>query len=109
VAAANEQENAQDIQVQDQNTTLRRQLSNAYAALLGDQTRQSFAAFTFEEALDAQIERIEGAGTSLRPNLLDRVSRVESQVVQAIQQLKDMRPEAFIKPEEGEDVNTPTE
>lgn len=92
---------------QDLNQTLRRSLSHAYAALVGDQTAQSFSAFTLEEALDAQIERIEGKGSAIRPNLLDRVNRVLSETVQAVEQIKQMPPEAFIEADSDKDVNTP--
>ena len=77
---ADRQEDGQREQVQNRNTRLRESLSNAFVALQAEKTTQSFSAFTFEEALDAQIERIEGAGTQLRPNELDRISRILSQV-----------------------------
>jgi hypothetical protein len=107
--AETEQEVAAEAATQDRNTELRRSLANAYTALLADQTNSSFAAFTFEEALDRQIERIEGAGTQLRPNLLDRVARIESRVVQAVDQAKQQSPESFAKPDESKDVNTANE
>ncbi len=105
--AENRQEEAQSESVQDRNTRLRESLSNAHAALQAERTIQSFSAFTFEEALDAQIERISGAGTQLRPNELDRVDRILSQVSDAVDQIKSLPPEAFIKPSEQDDVNTP--
>ena len=107
--AVNKQEEGLDASGLDTNSKYRRDLSNAYAALLGDQTRRSFAAFTFEEALDAQIERIEGEGTQIRPNLLDRVSRIESLAVQAVDQIKALPPDNFLKPDPSSDVNTANE
>ncbi len=97
---------AEAVKKQEDLTEIRRALSNAYAALQGDRNNQSFAAFTFEEALDAQIERIEGKGTQLRPNLLDRVGRIEQQVVQTVEETKQLPPEFFEEPREDEDVNT---
>lgn len=82
-------------------------LNNAYAALIGQQTTQTFTAFTFEEAVDAQLERIEGAGTLLRPNLLDRVSRVEEEVKAAVAKIQQIPPEQFLDADEERDVNTP--
>ena len=105
--AENRQEEAQAESVQDRNTRLRESLSNAHAALQSERTIQSFSAFTFEEALDAQIERISGAGTQLRPNELDRVDRILSQVSDAVAQIKSLPPEVFAKPSEQDDVNTP--
>lgn len=81
-------------------------LNNAYAALQGQQNIQSFSAFTFEEALDAQIESIEGASTDKRPNKLERVTRVEQEALQAIAKLKEIPPEYFQEPSADEDVNT---
>ena len=94
-------------EVQERNLKLREALSNAYAALLGDQTTKSFSSFTFEEALNNQIERIEGAGTQLRPNLLAKVDRVENNMLQAIEQLKSLDPSSFIESNPDTDVNTP--
>lgn len=96
-------------EVQSRNTRLREALSNAYSALLGDQSVKSFSAFTFEEALNNQIERIEGSGTQLRPNLLARVDRVENSMLQAIEQLKALPPEMFREANQTTDVNTPNE
>lgn len=107
--AEDRQREALDKETQDRNTRLRRDLSNAYASLQGEQTSKSFSAYTFEEALDAQIERIEGEGTKLRPNLLERVDNIESRVLQAVNQIKEMPPEDFIQKDEEQDVNTPSE
>jgi hypothetical protein len=87
--------------------TERMALNDAYGSLLGQQTTQSFSAFTFEEAVDAQIERIEGKSTSRRPNLLERVDRIEQATLQAIEVLKKTPPEEFREPDEEQDVNTP--
>lgn len=107
--AVNEEEKADAAQTQMRNAELRRDLQNVYASILGDQTNKGFAAFTFEEALDAQIERIEGESTQTRPNELDRVSRIESRAVQAIEKLKTLRPEEFKDPDPDDDVNSPLE
>jgi len=117
MAVVNEEEKADQVKNQERNTELRRDLQNVYASLLGEQTAKSFAAFTFEEALDAQIERIcggtsecpGGSSTQTRPNELDRVSRIENRAVQAIEKLKILRPEEFIPPDQGDDVNPPLE
>lgn len=101
------QEQAQEEQDQARNTRFRESLANAYAALQAEKTIQSFSAFTLEEALDAQIDRIEGKGTKLRPNELDRVDRILNQVIQAVDQLKSLPPESFSKPDQSSDVNTP--
>jgi hypothetical protein len=105
--ASNEDENLEDAG-QDRNLKERIALSNAYAVLRGQETIQSFSAFTFEEAVDSQIERIEGGGggTAKRPNLLARVDKIEQEALQAIRVLKKIPPEQFIEHDEEEDVNT---
>lgn len=85
----------------------RRALNNGLAALVGAQHRQTFQAFTFEEAVDLQIERIEGEGTKLRPNQLSRVDRIENELTKAIEELKKVPPEKFLEANANEDVNTP--
>lgn len=84
----------------------RRAVNNAYAALEGEKTVQSFAAFTFEDALDLQIERIEGEGTQLRPNELERVDEIEKNLIKAVQELKEVPVEAFLEADPERDVNT---
>lgn len=84
----------------------RRALNNALAALLGTQNNKVFSAFTFEDAVDLQIERIEGAGTTLRPNRLDRVDRIENELIKAVAELKEVPPEQFLETDPDNDVNT---
>lgn len=88
---------------------LRRALGNAYAFVKGRESVQSFSAFTFEDAMDQQIERIEGKGTELRPNELDRITKIENEILQAVNKIKELPPEAFIEPDVENDVNTPPE
>lgn len=94
---------------QTRNNTQREALSNAYAALTGQQSIQAWTAFTFEEAMDAQIERISGTSTDKRPNELERVDRIEQDTLSAIAALRDTPPEQFIEADAGQDVNTPRE
>ncbi len=84
----------------------RRALNSALGSLLGTQSNQTFQAFTFEEAVDLQIEKIEGASTQMRPNKLDRVDRIENELLQAVAVLKQVPPEQFIDASEETDVNT---
>lgn len=97
---------AQEASQQRANLEQRQALNHAYAALEGQKSVQSFSAFTFEEALDNQIELIEGSGSKLRPNLLDRVKRVEEEVVKAVEVLKKIPPEQFVQADGEKDVNT---
>lgn len=103
---ASEQDKGVDDQGQNRNLTQRSALNDAYAALLGQQNIQTWSAFTFEEAIDAQIEAIEGASTNKRPNQTDRVNRIENDLLAAISQLKETPPEQFLEPDADKDVNT---
>lgn len=95
-----------DPKLQSQNLAIREHLNDAYAAVEGQKAVQSFAAFTFEDALDEQIERIEGADTDMRPNELHRVDRVETNVLAAVAKIKALPANAFVEPRDERDVNT---
>lgn len=92
---------------QEQNLELRRALSDAYSFVEGQKLVQSFAAVTFEELLDQQIERIEGASTVQKPNEIDRITRVEQDVISAVAKIKKMPDDAFNKSPGENGVNTP--
>ena len=95
-----------DSEAQERNTKLREALSNAYSRILGEQVSKSFAAFTFEEAMDAQIARIEVNTTKMRPCLLVRVDNIENSLTDAIKQIKAAPPESFVEPDPKSNVNT---
>jgi hypothetical protein len=103
---ASEQDENQEADAQARQLRQRTSLNNAYASIAGRQSVGTFLSFTFEEAMDLQIERIEGESTQLRPNLLDRVDRIEQEVISTVDQLKNVPDEAFQEADEDEDVNT---
>lgn len=97
----------------EQNETLflrqRRVINNAYAALQGRAASETFAAFTFEEAADAFIEEVEGAGTEVHPNKLARVARLQGEIGRAVEELKQVDPERFLDVNLANVANTPDE
>ncbi len=103
--ATKDQDNEEQ-RLQQLHSSQRRAVNNAFASLLGQANVETFQAFTFEEAVDAQIERIEGAGTDLRPNLQDRVERIRNKIVKAAQELKKIPPDQFLDKDVERDVNT---
>lgn len=103
---SNEQNKGVNDTGQARNIREREALGNAYAALVGQQTLQAWSAYTFEEAVDAQIETISGKSTEKRPNLLERVDKIEQETLAAIAALRDTPPEQFREPDPGQDVNT---
>ena len=100
------EDKAAEAKKQQTNTKYRTQLNNAFAALEGQRSIDSFNAYTFEEALDDLIEQIEGDSTKIRPNKLDEVSRVEDEVAKVVASVKELPPEDFLDPDTSRDVNT---
>lgn len=98
-----------DKKEQEQSLELRRSIADAYAFVEGQKSVQSFSALTFEDLVDQQIERIEGKGTALRPNMLDRVNALEANVKQAVDKIKSLSATAFAKPDPQNDANTAPE
>lgn len=93
----------------DLNEELRRVLNQSIGAVQGRQTTESFYAVTYEELADQQIERIEGKGTETRPNELERVNKIESDLLNAVAQVRTIPPENFLLADPSRDVNTPVE
>lgn len=96
-----------DQQQQQQNLDLRKALSDAYAFVESQKSVRSFSALTFEDLLDRQIEQISGAGTTLRPNMLDRVTAIKSTLTTAIANIKALPVDDTAKPDPQNDANTP--
>lgn len=92
---------------QQQNQELRTALNDAYAAVQGAAGVQTFAAYTFENALQDQINLITLPGTDSRPNEIDGIQTILSNLLQAVTKIKAMPPSAFAEPSETSDVNTP--
>lgn len=92
---------------EEQADEFRETLQNAYSFVEGQKVAQSFSALTPEDCLDRFIERVEGPGTLTRPNVIDRITRVKSEVLATIEKVKAMPPEAFRKPDPNTDTNTP--
>lgn len=96
-----------DQQQQQQNLDLRTAISDAYAFIEGQKSVQSFSALTFEDLVDQQIELISGQGTTLRPNMLDRVAALQTNLQNAITKIKALPANAFATPDPKNDTNTP--
>ena len=94
--------------IQEQNLEVRTALNDAYAAIEGAKAVQSFAALTFEDLADQQIQRISGPDVQGRPNELNRVQRVLQDALQAVAKIKSLPADAFQDPDPTRDVNTPS-
>lgn len=90
---------------QSDNRKLRTALNDAYAALEAEKYTNSAVAFTFEEAVDLQLQRLVGPGSRIRPSQRERVDKIELELVQAVEQIKQIPPEKFLRSTDL-DVNT---
>jgi hypothetical protein len=82
-------------------------VANAYAAVAGQQSVQTFSAITFEELAAQQIDRLTGKGSNGRPNALQRIQRIASDLQSVANQIKQTDPSQFLIPDANKDVNTP--
>lgn len=103
------QQSNQEAESLELNTELRRVINNSVGSVLGRQTSESFFAVTYEELADQQIERISGKGTATRPNELERVNRIEQEMLSLVAQVRNIPPEKFILSDSAQDVNTPVD
>jgi hypothetical protein len=99
----------QNDQTQDVADKLRSSVADAYAFVQGQETTEAFTAITFEECLDKQIESIEGAGTQLRPNILDRIRRVKENILAAVEEIKGLPDDYFKQHDNSQDAVTDPE
>jgi hypothetical protein len=107
--ASPSQQSQQESNGLDLNFQLRLVINQSLGAVQGRQTAEAFAAITYEELASQQIERITGAGTTTRPNELERVNKIESDMLNAVQQIRNIPPESFLLNDPSRDVNTPVD
>ena len=100
--AANEEEALEQLHLRQ-----RQAVNNAYASLQGQQVADSFSVFSFEDAMDAQIELIEGKDTQQHPNMLNRTEKIRNDLSRAVTELKTLSPEMFLDANMANAVNTP--
>ena len=82
-------------------------VEKAYGAVLGSQFQQGLLAFSLEQAVAEQLQRIDGDGTALRPTEKQRVQKVAGDMRQLLTQLSEDEQQAKRKPRNN--VNTPRE
>ena len=82
------QQKAQIAQVRDY-------ISDAYAFVRGSQYTKTAANITYEQLLDAAIEKIEGAVGAFtgRPNKLTRIQVIQTNLTTALKALRETSPE----------------
>lgn len=85
------------------NLQMREILANSYAFVRGRQYNESMANVTYEELLDAAIDKIEGTSgrTAVRGTLLDRIQKIKTEIVQAVDTVKKQPPSYWVIENDG--------
>ena len=108
-------------QQQDQNAAMnqnmRQILNDAYAFVRGCDYNQTVANITYEELLDAAIDRIEGTSTdtgNVRSTKLQRIAKIKGDLVSAVDTIKAKPASAWVANnadavDPDDSVNTPEE
>lgn len=73
---------------------MREILGNAYSFVRGRQYTKTISNITYEELIDAAIDRIEGTQgvTNVRSTIKDRVKKIKEEIVQAVDTVKKQPP-----------------
>lgn len=76
------------------NLQMREVISRAYTFVRGRQYTETVANITYEELLDAAIDRIEGTKgrSDVRATKLDRVDKIKQEISQAVDTVKSLPP-----------------
>jgi len=104
--AARKTDKNEEYRLQSTHLKQRRAINDAYAMLLAQDAVQSFSSYTFEEALQDQLDKIENDDRQERPSELKRVERIEQSLVTAAKEIKKIPPDQFQLPNRKRDVNT---
>jgi hypothetical protein len=99
------------------NQNMRQILNDAYAFVRGNDYSKSVANLTYEELLDAAIDRIEGTSTdtgNVRSTKLQRIAKIKNDLVSAVDTIKAKPASAWVANnadavEPDDSVNTPEE
>lgn len=79
------------------NLQMREVIGRAYAFVRGRQYTETVANITYEELLDAAIDRIEGTKgrSDVRATKLDRVDSIKQEISQAVDTVKSLPPNSW--------------
>lgn len=85
------------------NLKMRELLSDAYGFVRGRQYNKTAANITYEELLDAAIDRIEGTKgrSDIRPTTLERIAKIKAGVGQAVDVVKKRPPHEWAIEQDG--------
>ena len=97
------------------NLQLREVLGDAYSFVLGEKFTDSMSSVTLEEMMLEQINQTSGTSgkTDIRPNKLDQLERIVTQIEKVVKTVKDLPPSYFVRDADkngaagGSNVNTP--
>jgi len=79
------------------NLQMREIIGNSYAFVRSRQYTETVANITYEELLDAAIDRIEGVKgrSEVRGTKLDRVEKIRAEIAQAVDTVKALPPSSW--------------
>jgi hypothetical protein len=80
------------------NLQMREILGNAYGFVRGREYTKSVANITYEQLLDAAIDRIEGTKgrSDVRDTILDRVKKIKEEISTAVDTVKKRPPHEWV-------------
>jgi len=84
-------------------------VSDVVGEIRSEEVSRSFAALSLEELVDQHIDRMTESTSQTRPPRLSRVKQVYNQLVENIEEMKEMDPEEFDARNPADEVNTPPE
>lgn len=87
----------------------RQTVGDAVGELRATANRDTYFAYSLEEAVDTAIEDLDNTGNSGRVGRLQRVTRIRDALTENIEAMKETPPESFRNASPSDDVNTPVE
>jgi hypothetical protein len=102
-------ERSPDRQSREQFREFRRIIAAAVGELRSEEVRSSFAALSLEELADQHIDRLKASQDPLRPSRLQRLRKVQSDLTNSIEAMKETSPASFRRRDPDNDANTPVE
>jgi hypothetical protein len=92
--------------VEQQNLEFRRAIQSAYTTVQAAEASRGLGSVTYEELMQQQVDMIEGSGTDTRPSILQRIDRVEADILAVVGQVKELPVEYVLQPNGELDANT---
>ena len=88
------------------NLQMREILGNAYGFIRGREYTKSIANVTFEQLLDAAIERIgtPNQSSGIRASALERIAKIQNEIATAVTTVKSKPPSSWVIASQSQDL-----